>query len=32
MLPLISSRMSSAVVARPSAMSPAAEQIWPGVQ
>src|SRR3984893_17903244 len=30
--PLISSRISSAVRALPSAMSPIAEQIWPGVQ
>ena len=32
MLPLISSRISSAVFALPSAMSPTAEQICPGVQ
>ena len=31
-LPLISSRMSSAVFARPSVIKPTAEQIWPGVQ
>ena len=32
MLPLISSRICSGVFALPSAISPAAEQIWPGVQ
>ena len=32
MLPLITSRISSGVFALPSAISPAAEQIWPGVQ
>src|ERR1700730_7046634 len=32
MLPLISSRISSGGAALPSAMRPAAEQIWPGVQ
>ena len=32
MLPLINSRICSGVFARPSAINPAAEQIWPGVQ
>jgi hypothetical protein len=32
MFPLINSRISSAVLALPSAIKPAAEQIWPGVQ
>jgi hypothetical protein len=32
MLPLISSRISSAVRALPSAISPMPEQSWPGVQ
>jgi hypothetical protein len=32
MLPLINSRISSAVLAFPSAIKPAAEQICPGVQ
>ena len=32
MLPLINSRISSGVLARPSLIRPIAEQIWPGVQ